>query len=173
MVITPKSNLTLFPFSSARLILLHKTLWFNHILGTLDGLGQPHTGNTRQTGSTTYWRHWMGWVNHILGTLDGLGQPHTGYTRRAGASTSKTGLPDYISSAGLYLCTRQLKYCTVYSSHIKHVQYSIFILFTPTVSFYGVKMMLPNQMVLLKKIMISIKLSHPIKKPVFCIRLLN
>ena len=36
---------------------VHYTGWVNHILGTLDGMGQPHTGYSRRAGSTTYWVH--------------------------------------------------------------------------------------------------------------------
>ena len=56
---------------------VNKTGWVNHILGTQDGLGQPHTRYTRRAGSTTYWVHQTGWVNHILGTLDGLVRVNT------------------------------------------------------------------------------------------------
>ena len=39
-------------FSSARLILLHKTRRVNHIRDTLDGLGQSYTGYTRRAGTS-------------------------------------------------------------------------------------------------------------------------
>ena len=96
--IQSRSAACAFHYSSDRLILLHDTFWVNHILGTLDG--QVH------------------YVHQAIPVLVWIMQL---WNVCALYYTPRTGLPDYISSAGLYLCTRQLKYCTLYSSHIKHV----------------------------------------------------